>query len=64
MPTGGEVGWPETDMVGPTKFQDRVPGVPGMRGCLVGLELQPTPGFKSKKIGNIFIAHPNLCFFC
>jgi len=36
MPTGGDglgdglqwAGWPETDMAGPTKIQDGVPGVP------------------------------------
>jgi len=72
MPTGEDglgdglqwVGWPETDMAEPTKIQDGVPGVLGLRGGLVSPELQPTPGFKSKKIGNIFIAHPNLRIFC
>jgi len=71
MPTGGDglggglqwAGWPETDIVGPTKIQDGVPGVLGLWGGPVGPELRPTPGFKSKKIGNIFIAHPNLCIF-
>jgi len=56
-PTGGDglegglqwTEWPETDMAGPIKIQDGVPGVPGLWGGLVGLELQPTPGFKSKK---------------
>jgi len=55
MPTGEDglgdglqwAGWPETDMVEPTKIQDGVPGVPGLRGDPVGPELRPTPGFKS-----------------
>jgi len=71
VPTGGDglggglqwAGWPETDMAGPTKIQDGVPGVPGLRGGPVGLELRPIPGFKSKKIDNIFMAHPNLFIF-
>jgi len=47
MSTGGDrlegglqwVGWPKTDMVGPTKIQNGVSGVLGLWDGLVGLEL-------------------------